>query len=342
MNYYTGCDVHKRTTTIQHMDEEGSLGLSMTIPTDKASIRKFLDQLDDPTSITFEAGRNWWWIHQFFSQHPQVTQVKVVDPRRARILASELSVQSGYGRAKNDEIDSEMLAELTRRDLAPAINVPTVEQLEKRTFCRHRFGLVINRTRAKNIIHAFMAMHGTSARICDLTDDLSIRNQVYKSIPDYISFIIDQLLSQVQLFDKQIFHCEKQINSLLPESHPQMKLLMSAPGIGIVLARIIFTEILNIAYFKEPKYLVSYSGLAPIDNESAGRKGRIRLNRYCNYYLKYAFVEAAHNGSDFKKYRRKYELDVKKHGKILAKINLARRIVKAVYWMLTRQQLYKM
>jgi len=124
MNYYTGSDVHKGTTTIQHMDEEGALGLSMTIPTDKAGIRKFLDKLEDPTSITFEAGRIWWWIHQFFSQQAEVTQVKVVDPRRARILVSELSVQSGYGRAKNDEIDSEMLAELTRRDLARAIKVP--------------------------------------------------------------------------------------------------------------------------------------------------------------------------------------------------------------------------
>jgi len=92
MNYYTGCDIHKGTTTIQHMDEEGALGLSMTIPTDKASIRKFLDQLEDPTGITFEAGRNWWWIHQFFSQQPEVTQVKVVDPRRSRILASVKSI----------------------------------------------------------------------------------------------------------------------------------------------------------------------------------------------------------------------------------------------------------
>ena len=187
MNYYTGCDVHKGITMIQHMDEEGALGLSMTVPTDKAGIRKFLDSLEDPTSITFEAGRNWWWIYQFFSQQPEVTQVKVVDPRRARILASELSVQSGYGRAKNDAIDSEMLAELTRRDLARAIKVPTPEQLEQRTLCRHRFGLVINRTRAKNTIHAIMAMHGTSARICDLIGDLSIRNQLKKSVASFAS-----------------------------------------------------------------------------------------------------------------------------------------------------------
>ena len=38
MEYHTGCDVHKKTTTIQHMDAEGALGLSMRITTDKETV----------------------------------------------------------------------------------------------------------------------------------------------------------------------------------------------------------------------------------------------------------------------------------------------------------------
>ncbi len=118
-----------------------------------------------------------------------------------------------------------------------------------------------------------------------------------------------------------------------------MKILASHPGIGPVFSRTILSEIFDIRYFNEPKYLVSYAGLAPIENVSAGRKkGRIRLNRHCNYYLKYAFVSAANSARLYPKYRRKYEIDVKKHGKMIAKLNLARRIVKNIYWMLTRQQ----
>jgi len=131
------------------------------------------------------------------------------------------------------------------------------------------------------------------------------------------------------------------LDKILPSSHPQIKLLMTLPGIWPVLARIIYTEILNIKYFEAPKYLTSYSGLAPIEHESNGKKGPIKLNRYSNHYLKYAFVEAAHHARTHYRYQRKYELDVKKHGKIRAKLNLARRLTKAVYWMLTRQQPFK-
>ncbi|HDP98337.1 MAG TPA: IS110 family transposase [bacterium] len=342
MLYHMGIDVHDEFCSFQHIDSEGSLGLSEHVPTDKHSIVNLLKQLDDPVTITFEAGRNYWWLHELFANQPNVSQVNVVDPRRSRNLAKELSVLSGYGRAKNDDIDAEMLAEQTRRGLAPTIHVPTAEQLEMRTVCRHRFTSVINCTRAKNTVHSILAMHGSKARIKDLlTTDLMMRRKINKSLPYYVLFIIDDLIARINLIDKQIETCTQKLEQMLPESHPQMQILLSHPGIGPVLGRMMHTEILETTYFNEPKYLISYSGLAPIENESAGRKGVVKLNRHCNYYLKYAFVESAHHCKDHVKYRKKYELDVRKHGKIIAKLNLARRIAKTVYWMLTRQQLYR-
>ena len=341
MIYHAGLDAHDSNSFFQHMDAEGTIGLSEWVATAPDSINELLAQLDEPTTITLEAGRNYWWLHEFFANHPKVSQVNVVDPRRSRNLAQELSVLSGYGRAKNDFIDAEMLAEQTRRGLAPTIHVPSAEQLAKRTLCRHRFNSVMNRTRAKNMIHGILDLHGYSVKIADLQTASAARVQFMALLPAYVSFIVEQLLARIKLFDQQIASCETQLARLLPESHPQMKIVMSAPGFGIVLGRMVHTEILDIAYFKEPKYLISYSGLAPVENESAGRKGSIKLNRHCNYYLKYAFVQAAHNAYDNPIYRRKYDLDVKRHGKIIAKLNLARRLAKAVYWMLTRQQLFR-
>lgn len=342
MTYHTGCDVHSKFCRFQHIDDDGAIGLHMTVESTEEGICEFLDRLDAPTTMTLEAGRNYWWLSQLFSNHPKVSKVSVVDPRRSRLIAEELSVISGYGRAKNDRIDAEMLADQERRGLAPRIHVPTPAQLQNRTLTRYRSVLVVNRTRAKNSVHALLALHGVRAAIKTLLENNADQQEIMKTLPDYLQFMVEQLLDQVRFFDSQIPICEDRLNHLLPASHPQIKLLVSAPGIGIVLARIIYTETLDITYFKEPKYLISYVGLAPIEKDSAGRKGPIKLNRHCNYWLKYAFVEAAHNASDHPKYRRKYELDVKKHGKIIAKLNLARRLAKAVYWMLTRQQLYKL
>ncbi|MBU0613830.1 IS110 family transposase [Patescibacteria group bacterium] len=339
--YYTGIDTHSKYSQFEHMDEDGALGLSQSVPTDKESIERFLAQLDDPTVITFEAGRNYWWLHEYFQGHPMVSDVVVVDPRRSRRLAEELSVQSGYGRAKNDHIDGEMLAEQTRLGLAPRIYVPTAEQLELRTINRFRHVTVKYRTQTKNYFHSILAMHGKAISIKKFMEDSDAKKQLYESLPSYIQIILNQLQSRINSWNKQIISLDSELSRLLPECDPRMKIILTAPGIGPILGRTINSEILDIDYFGEPKYLVSYSGLAPIIHDSAGHKGPEKLNRYSNRYLKYAFVEAAHNASDHPRYRKKYEYDVKKHGKIRAKLNLARCIAKTVYWMLTRQQPYK-
>ncbi len=339
--YYTGCDAHMRSCTLQHLDDDGALGLSMKVPTTSQGLDAFLDKLDAPTVMTFEASRSYWWLYRYFSKHPMVSRVVVVDPFRSRKIAEELSVQRGYGRAKNDRIDSEMLAEQTRLGLAPGIRVPTPEQLEMRTDCRHRFELMHKKTISANMIHSTLSMHGYSIALKELIDNPESKQHLDEKLPDYIQHIITDFVTQIELFGKQISAVQKLLDKLLPESHPQIKLLMTAPGIGPVCSRIIYTEIFDIAYFKEPKYLISYSGLAPVEQESAGKKGKVKLNRHCNYYLKYAFLTAGHAARMHPRYRRKYEQDVKKHGKIQAKINLARRLAKAIYWMLNRQQPFK-
>lgn len=120
-----------------------------------------------------------------------------------------------------------------------------------------------------------------------------------------------------------------------------MKLILTVPGFGVIIARIVITEILDIKYFARPENLISYSGLAPFVNESANRKGPEKINRYSNHFLKYAFVQAAHHAADNPYFKKKYASDIKKHDKIIPKLNLARRLARTVYWILTRQQPFK-
>lgn len=341
MKYHTGCDAHKDFCIFHHMTDDGAHGLHMKVATNKQSIYRFLEQLDAPTTITLEAGNSWWHLYHLFNDHPLVSEVNVVDPRRSRKISAELSVQSGYGRASNDHIDSEMLAEIRRRNLAPTIHIPTPEQMQIRTINRFRLDSVIDGTRAKNKIHALLTFHGFSVPIKELLETAATYHTIKQQLPEYVFFLIDQLLERISALAKQVQRCESQLERLLPAADPKLRIILSHPGIGIVFARTIYSEIWDIASFKEPKNLISYAGLAPVACESAGRqKGIVKLNRHCNYYLKYAFVSAANSSRNHPTYRRKYQSDVKKHGKMIAKLNLARHIVKNIYWMLTRQQCY--
>lgn len=340
---HTGCDVHDNFCVFQHMSEDGALGLSKTVATNRDSILAFLDKLDNLTTLTMEAGREYWWLYQLFESHPIISLTNVVDPRRSEKLSTELSVQAGYGRARNDRIDAEMLAEQTRRGLAPIIYVPTEAQLELRLWTRLRVTLMVEITRAKNRVHAILAFFGVKLSAKDLfesTDSITTRKAL-QQMPQFAQEIVRLFLQQIRLLEKQIPLCDKELERLLPEEHPLMVILLTVPGIGPVLARIILAEILDIGYFRAPRYLISYGGLAPIEESSADKRGVVKLNRHCNHWLKYALVEAAHHASTHPRYRRKYEQDVKRLGKQLAKLNLARRLVKAIYWMLTRQEPFR-
>ena len=210
------------------------------------------------------------------------------------------------------------------------------------TYPVYRIFLIINRTRLRNYINSKLAFYGLSFSIDKYLKDPEKEAQNFKHFPDYISFIVKQLLLQIELLNTQIEPLEEKVNKLLPESNSQIKILMSHPGIGPIFSRTIYTEIFKIEYFKgNPEHLISYSGLSPIEDDSDGRKGKIKLNQHCNYWLKYAFVESAHCARKNERFKYKYQSDVKKHGKIIAKINLSRRICKSVFWMLTRQEYYK-
>lgn len=124
----------------------------------------------------------------------------VADPFRSRKIVEELSVQKGYGRAKNDQIDSEMLAEQTRIGLAPGIHVPTSEQLEIRTACRHRFELVRRRTVASNLIHSTLSMHGHAISIEELINNQNSKKRLFEQLPEYLRLIIEDFIAQIERF----------------------------------------------------------------------------------------------------------------------------------------------
>ena len=69
---------------------------------------------------------------------------------------------------KTDRIDARVLAELSRRDLVPAIWLPSFEQRGERERARWRLHLVKHRTSLKLRVHATLMSFGHRARSPDL------------------------------------------------------------------------------------------------------------------------------------------------------------------------------
>jgi transposase len=337
--HHIGIDLHSKFCTIQHIVEDGSLGSSTEIATEKEALFKYFDKFDQDLSVTFEAGRNYWSFYNMLKQHPKIKRIQVVDPRRSRRVSEELSVQAGYGRAKNDRIDAEMLAEQDRQNRAPIIRIPNIIQFEQRTLMRHRMDMVNMHTSILCKIHSILALHGNDIRKKEFLNNKLARENAISSLSVNIQEIVINYYTILTQVTDQAKALEIIIFEQIPDSHPNIRILLTLPGVGPIISRVIHTEVWDIERFKFYTHFNSYSGLAPIDDESAGkRSGRIKLNKFSNRYLKYAFILAAHHARNHPKFRRKYRLDEKKHGAMRAKLNLARRLNKHVFWMLTRQQ----
>ena len=148
---------------------------------------------------------------------------------------------------------------------------------------------------------------------------------------------------RLDYLDKQKTELESKMESSSEDFNRQLELLVSAPGIDTISAISIISEIgVNMSVFGSVKKFLSWVGLVPQNNESAGKKFSTRIGKG-NTWLKPVIVQCALAAIKDKKHpemREKY-LAIKKrrgHGKAL--IAIAKRLMTAVFYMLLKDEVY--
>ncbi|MDN5933808.1 MAG: transposase [Pseudonocardia sp.] len=151
---------------------------------------------------------------------------------------------------KTDRIDAWVLAELSRRDLVPAIWLPGFEQRQERERARWRLYLVRKRSSLKHRIHAQLLAFGHA---CPLSDPFGTRGRALLERLDFPEpwRAGGAALSMIDDLDRQIAAIDKELRQLGAD-HRYIPLLMSAPGIAWVLGYTIAAEIGDIGRFASP------------------------------------------------------------------------------------------
>jgi len=151
---------------------------------------------------------------------------------------------------------------------------------------------------------------------------------------------------QLDQLCQDITRIEKQMEKVFLPSE-EMKLLMTAPGIGFILAVVISQEIGKVSRFAGPDRLVSYAGTAPRVHASGGKVRYGSLRPDTNRYLKWAFSEAGNSiavNRDRLAYRhvsRLYKRIRTRRGHPQAIGAVARHLAAASYWMLSKKEAYR-
>jgi transposase len=302
------------------VDRDGLYGLTRRVAAYGGDVRGVVESMNGARYVHDELVRLGW-------------EVLVADAQRVKGLAPLA--------CKTDKVDARVLAELSFRDLVPAIWLPTPQIRAERERSRWRLHLVKHRTTLKNRVHATLVAHGHQVAVNHLFGPTGRRLLADLELPQPWRGHLDASLELIDELEARITGIERELRRAGAD-HRYVPILMTAPGIGWITSFTIAAEIGDITRFPTPARLVSYTGLCPRVHQSGNTDRRGPLSKHGPKYLRWGLMEAAIHASTHTLYRERYQRT--KHrlgpqrGAKVAQIDLARRLTEAIWHMLTHNQ----
>lgn len=327
---HVGMDLSRRRLDVCVMDDSGEVVEVTTAPPDADGLRVLAGRYGpDGVRAVVESMTGARFVHDALESHGWT--VEVADAQRVKALAPLT--------AKTDQIDARVLADLSYRDLIPAIWLPPPEVGSMRELARFRLHLVKHRTGLKNRIHSTLMTHGLSVPVSDLFGTEGRRQLNGLGLPPMWERTVTATLEVIDHLDTQIGACHETLRDAA-RHHPQVALLQTVPGIGPVLGYTIVSEIGDISRFPAPKNLVGYTGLCPRVHQSGDHDWRGPITRHGPRWLRWAYIEAAVHAARHHHYRDRHQQLVKRLGRQrgpkVARVDTARRLATATWWILTK------
>lgn len=331
--FYLGIDLHLKRTFMVLMNANGEVIDKQRI-TNQEITQYLQEKVPLETYAVLEATRNWPFMYDLLQEHVQ--QVDLVHAKAVRTIANAA--------VKTDQIDASTLAHLARLNYIPKAYAATQEMRDLRQLLRHREWMVNQRSKAKNRVHAVLAAYNLVSPVTDLFGvagrqyleeimQTELRSSARQVVEDHMA-MIDHLTERIHALFKSI--------SLDEQKGHIVKLLMSMPGVGKLIAMILLAEIGDISRFHSPKALCSWAGLTPKVHSSDAVVQHGHITKEGSRYLRTAMVQAATVACRVS--RRWYVTHshlALRCGRRAARVAVACRLLTVIYFLWKRDQPYQ-
>jgi transposase len=244
----------------------------------------------------YEAGFCGFSVHRELENHG-IRNI-VVNPADIPTKDKEL-------KQKEDKRDSRKLARSLKNGELDGIYVLPKEVEELRGLVRYRKTLSREISRQKSRIKSFLYCNGVSipSELSSASKYWSGRftkwlNTIEMTTP-FGSTVLKETLDTSEFLRLKLLKINRQLRAIRKDSQysSKLKLLLSIPGIGLIAAVTLLSELWNISRFNSLDKLCSYVGLIPTTN-STGDKDRTGLiTPRSNKQLRECIVEAAWTAS---------------------------------------------
>src|SRR5712671_7867217 len=204
---YAGLDLSRKRLDFHLLDGEGATVEVGAAPPDAdglLGLTRRLDRHREPIHAAIESMNGARFVHDRLEL--QGWQVEIADAQKVKGLAPLA--------CKTDRIDAWVLAELTRRDLVPAIWLPDPMVRAERERARWRLHLVRHRTALKNRVHATLLAFGKPCPVSDLFGTVGRELLDRLGLPEPWQATIEASLRLIDELDNEISNCERELRRL--------------------------------------------------------------------------------------------------------------------------------
>jgi transposase len=228
---------------------------------------------------------------------------------------------------KTDQSDAEWIAELMQYGLLKASFIPPLEQRELRELTRYRSTFVRERVNLVNRVQK--ALESANIKLASVATDVmgmsgramleaiivgkaspqemaelakgrlrEKREQLVKALEGRVKahhrFVLTELLCQIDSLDETLARFDEQIEAYCRPFEEAVQVLDTIPGVSRQAAEVIVSEIgIDMGRFETADHLAAWAGVAPGNNESAGKR-RSGKTRQGNRYLGVTLNQVAH------------------------------------------------
>jgi len=322
-------DYHAENSEIRWFNCASGEERCLNIPTTRGGILALVEKAAEAASV----GGKVVWIMESTTGWARVKEL--IGARVEFVMANVLQMPlppKGY-RRKTDKIDTgRMLREFLNGSL-PRSYQPAARWRQLRRLVDSRQDLVERQTAVKNWIVHFLH-HETWADREGLWTQQGLRRLRGLRLSAGDRMVLDLKLQELE----QLAGLRRTLEAAMQavyDQWPEAQWVDEVRGIGMITAVSMLAHIGPIGRFPTAEDLISYAGLAPGHRQSDQRQHNGRIGGGgTDSQLRYFLIESMHWVCQIPRYRDAYQRASAKHGKNIARIIVARMLLRSLFKML--------
>lgn len=327
---YCGIDLHSNNAMYVVTDQTDKVVFKKRIPNQLPAIVSALKPFKSKlVTVAVESTYNWYWLVDGLMEQGYPV-----------VLANPAAIDQYDGiKDSNDLTDAAFLAHLARLGILPTGYIYPKEERPVRDLLRRRTLIVRQRTATilslQNMFMRQAALNMNWRKIRKLTPE-----QRVDALGDneYLLFVTESQVDLIEVLNKKIIQFEKKVLEHA-KLKPEFELLLSIPGVGLILGLTIMLETGTIDRFKKVGNFTSYCRCVRAKKQSNGKSKGSNNSKNGNPHLAWAFVEVVHHAirtcPQAKKF---YDRKKSKRNGALATKALGAKWSKGAYYVMKRQE----